>query len=284
MIGRLSLALTLFMGVVAPAYSAEITAPQSETAYDRVIRTGTLRCGYGIYPPFIEKDANTGTMSGIMVDMMDAFSKQTGLKVEWTQEVDWGQLAEDLASQKVDAICSTMWGTPKRALRIAFSQPVFFSLVVPVVRQDDTRFDRQLQAANDATIKIGINDNDISDEIARADFTKAQRVPRAQIGGEQQLLIDLASKKTDITFSEPSLVANFIKANSGLVRILPTDHPVRAFQNVIGVAQGEMKLLGIINATLITLQTDGTQARLFAPYMTEHKGFIRLPAPPYGAE
>lgn len=48
-----------------PAFAAE-----KESSYDRVMRTRTLRCGYGIFQPMIMKDPNTRKISGIFVDIM----------------------------------------------------------------------------------------------------------------------------------------------------------------------------------------------------------------------
>ena len=275
--------ITLFLprpaGVPVPSATAE--APARESAYDRVMRTNTLRCGYGIYPPFVTKDANTGAIGGYMADVMKQFEHLTGLKVEWTAEIDWGQLGEALQSGKADAICSTMWGSPQRARAIGFSRPVFFSTVVPIARVDDHRFDANLAIANAVGIKISTNDGDVSEEVAKADFPLATRVAKPQMSGEQQLFMDVVGRKADLTFSAPSLVGEFIAANPDTLRVVPTAVPVRAFANVIGVGIEEDKLLNIINASILTMQNDGTLTRVFGDFMQSHPGHIRLPAQPY---
>ncbi len=119
--------------IIAIAFGAEkmlvtksqVSAVKTESAYDRVIRTNTLRCAYGIYPPFMNKDPNTGKLSGISVDVMAEFEKASGIKVEWGPEIDWGNIAATLQTGKADAFCTTMLLTPKRGRVMAGSLPHF---------------------------------------------------------------------------------------------------------------------------------------------------------------
>ena len=42
-----------------------------ESTYERVIRTGEIRCAYAVYEPPLIKDPNTGKLSGIFYDVME---------------------------------------------------------------------------------------------------------------------------------------------------------------------------------------------------------------------
>lgn len=41
-----------------------------ETAYDRIMRTGVIRCGYIPYAPGLTKDLKTGEFGGIFYDLI----------------------------------------------------------------------------------------------------------------------------------------------------------------------------------------------------------------------
>jgi ABC-type amino acid transport substrate-binding protein len=84
----------------APAFS------KPETAYERVIRTRTLRCGWALWPIFEDIDPNTKELKGIVPEFTQALAQKLNLKIEWVMEVQWGQEPEALATGKIDAICS----------------------------------------------------------------------------------------------------------------------------------------------------------------------------------
>lgn len=87
---RFFLALTVFLATVLFAQTARAAEGSVESVYDRVMRTGTIRCGYLAWKDFIDIDPNTGAMTGIIHDYMDALSRNLGLKLEWTAEVGRG--------------------------------------------------------------------------------------------------------------------------------------------------------------------------------------------------
>ena len=51
--------------------SSSAFAADKESAYERVLRTGVLRCGYIAYPPHLIVDPATGTISGISHDIIE---------------------------------------------------------------------------------------------------------------------------------------------------------------------------------------------------------------------
>ena len=77
-----------------------VSASTQETTYDRVIRTGTLRCGYAAWYPNLIIDPNTKAKSGISYDVMEEVGRRLGLKVEWTQEAGFGSAEQDLKTGK----------------------------------------------------------------------------------------------------------------------------------------------------------------------------------------
>lgn len=52
--------------------------------------TRTLRCGYGLWEPAVMRDPNTGEVSGLFVDIMEALGELTDIEIEWMEEVPWG--------------------------------------------------------------------------------------------------------------------------------------------------------------------------------------------------
>jgi ABC-type amino acid transport substrate-binding protein len=78
----------LFLCLIILMYSGISFAEEGkESAFDRILRTQTIRCGYVVYPPSIIKDPNTGRLSGIFYDITEKMGERLNLKIEWTEEV-----------------------------------------------------------------------------------------------------------------------------------------------------------------------------------------------------
>jgi len=128
--------------------------PQQETAYERVMRTGTLRCGFEYWDGALMRDEKTGTIMGPMADIMEAWGKAVGLKIEWTAQVGWGEVSAALKTNKADADCAGMWASAQKSKEITFSQPVAYQSLEAFVRKDDHRFDDNINLLNDPAVKI----------------------------------------------------------------------------------------------------------------------------------
>ncbi|HOO50711.1 MAG TPA: ABC transporter substrate-binding protein, partial [Alphaproteobacteria bacterium] len=144
--------LGLFLVCFAfPAFAAE-----KESVFDRVMRTGTIRCGYFPYAPTLIIDPNTKEMSGIFYEIIEEMGRRLSLKVEWAEEVDYGVIAEGFKTNRYDMFCNTVWPTPERVRESSFSIPVFYSTVDIFVRTDDHRFDEDFSKLNDPSIMLAI--------------------------------------------------------------------------------------------------------------------------------
>ena len=238
----------------------------AESVYDRVIKTQELRCGYGIFPPMVLKDPNTGEISGIFVDLMKEIGYTSGLKVEFTEEIDWGQIAEALKSQRIDAFCSGMWGTAKRGKDIAFSSPLFYSVTKAYGRINDTRFDHNPAAMNDPAVRLSVNEGDVSEDIARRFFPNAEKVYKTPMTGEEFTFMNVTSHKADIAFTAPSTAKSFIRNNPGSLREIPLKKPLSVNQNVIGVDIHERELQNLLNAAVTDIKNNGVIKEVFERY------------------
>ncbi len=250
-----------------------------ESVYDRVMRTGKLRCGYGIFEPQFMIDPNTQKQSGTMYEIMQAVGKELGIEVEFTEEVDWGQIQQSLESGRVDAFCPGMWGTAKRGARIGFSKPIYYSTVEAFVRADDTRFDNNRNAINSPDIVIATNDGDITEEIADAFFPKAKRFAKADLTGEVILFQNVLAQKADITFSAGSIGESFMKNNPNALKQVPLESSILVYKHVVGVKMDEHELRLMLDAALEQLQNNGVTEQILNKYNGGE--FFRIPSKPF---
>jgi ABC-type amino acid transport substrate-binding protein len=260
-IAYLALAIALaalVVAVIQPDKGQQTTAPaKQETAYERVVRTQTLRCGYAFWEGAVMKD-DTGTLHGPWVEVTKALGEATGLKIEWASEVGWGDVGAALKSGKIDAMCAGMWSSAMKAKEISFSNPAAFQGIEIFVRSDDQRFDGKLALLNQSDVKLAIIDNDNSDFIARVDFPQAQRVSVASVSAtDTDLMLNVATAKADATFVSPGTWRLFERTNAGKLRRLHPGLTLRNFGLTYAVDNDDVRLLLLINAGVTELLNSG---------------------------
>jgi len=131
------------------------------------------------------------------------------------------------------------------------------------VRQGDTRFDNAPEKINNPNIKIEVNMGDLSEAIAKRFFPNATLVYRGSVGGEDQLFLDVAMKKADVTFSGPSNLSLYNQNNKAMaLRQVPLTHPLNTLSGVIAVDIHETALMSVINASLHDLIDNGVVDRI----------------------
>ena len=272
----------LIVATGCPSNPGSIAKPRT-SAYERVMSTGVIRCGYVTYPPGCIKDANTGKLNGIFVDAIQKASENMGLKVEWAEEVGWGSMIEGLKSDRYDLVCSPVWANASRGKQAAFSVPLFFSGIGIYVRANDTRFDGSPERINSPTIRVATVDGEMSDIIARSDFALASRVSHPQLSDVGQLLLDVADGKADATFVEPYIAQLFEKSHPGALKNIVAAHPIRVFPNTMMLRIDEPELRSMLDTALAELLNSGFVDESLRRYSPRSGAFYPV-ARPYGYE
>ena len=224
------------------------TAPTQlikESAYDRVMRTRTLRCGYVVYPPAMIKDLNTGAFSGIIYDITELMGKRANLKIEWTEEVSFGTMIEGLKVGRYDALCINGWNSGGYASLISQTIPLYYSALDAYTWAGNARFDNNLALANDPSVHISTIDGTGTKIIADQNFPKATQLTMPQMTDYVTALVNVADKKADLTFVERHLAFDFMKKNPAKIQKVKKDTPIRYYANGFNVDIGEYKLLNM---------------------------------------
>ena len=276
----LSFAVAFITGRYISPNHETINSTTKETTYDRVLRTGTIRCGYGIWAPGLIKDPQTGKLSGIFYDYLEAIGRHTGLKIEWTEEIGWGDYPAALDSRRIDAMCFGAWPKANLAKQILFSKPVYFLPINAYVRMGDTRFDHSPEKINEQEVIISTMDGELSSELARTLFPHAKTLSVPQLSNASTLLLNVASKKADVTFTDAWTAEAFMEKNPGQLQPVTLDNPLRLFGHTIPVAQGEFGLVSMLNVASDEIVNSGEFAEIVKKYVSK-PGILLLPKPIY---
>jgi len=276
------LSAAVAFGVVKVAAPTATSAAHKETAFERVMRTQTIRCVYATGKPWLSIDPNTKQRSGIMVDVMEEIGKALSMKIDWSNgEVGWGELSAAVDSGRGDVICSAMWASANRAKATAFTRPLFYTPIEIWARADDKRFDNAPERINASDVAIVVDEGDFNEKIAQTDFPKARRNAKPQVAGLDYFFMTLLSKKADVVFISSNYAQDFLKEQPQTIRKVPMANPLRVYENVIGTSIHEQKLRNAIDAAVGDLLSSGTIARILAKYQTDYPSSFYLPAVPY---
>lgn len=256
----------IFTALLAVAAATPALAAGKDTAYDRVVRTGTIRCGYFAWPPYLMKDPNTGAMSGINHDYMEAVGKTLGLKIEWTEEVSPGTAIAGLDAGRYDVMCSSLWPDEARLKHALLTAPTLYSAVYAVARWDDARFDGKAGAINAPATTIAALEGEVTFYLARDDYPEAKILSLPQMSDGAELLQSVASRKADVTFVDRGIVDDFNKTNGNALKIVENLPPARVFPEVLAVSKDEIRLKMMIDNAIGLINDRGLPATLIAKY------------------
>jgi polar amino acid transport system substrate-binding protein len=276
-----AVAAVVAWGVVHVGQS-QTGAPIASTqpVYDRVMQSKTLRCGYVVYPPTVIKDPNTGVISGLMHDVIENAAAKMGLKVEWTEEFNWGNYLTGLQYDHVDMICAAAWNNHAGEWQGTETiGPLFYSGIGVWVRADDDRFTGRLDKIDDPAVTISSIDGTLPGYIAAADFPKAKILGMPQATDYTFNLLNVADKKADVTFVENFQGFAFSEKNPGAIKNIAAENPIRVFPNVFLVRKGEQKLKNTFEGLLQYMINNGEMEPIIRKYEKYPGSFYRVAKP-----
>lgn len=280
-----TIALAILIAVVALLAWREFSRPgagstASSSAFDRVTNSNTLRVGYLVLPPYMNKDTSSGRLSGIYYDFTNELGRRLGLKVQWVEEVNLATLSEGMNAGRYDMVAFPLWRNAARAKSVYFSHPLFYTPVGAYVRVGDRRFDTSLDGINNPSVRIASMDGELAGEIAQESYPRAKLSSLPQMSDYNQLLLEVASNKADVTFFNRVLADRYIKANPGSLKDVTGEQPVRVYGETLILPMGDDRFKSMIDSTVDELIDNGALARMFAKNGEDYATYYR-PAVPY---
>lgn len=281
--------LVIAMAAVTSLGVMKLAGPQGamqtaakETAFERVMRTNTLRCAYLVLPPQFVRDPNTGAFSGVSYDVVTEAAKRLKLKVDWVEEVNFMNATEGFKSNRYDSLCLTAYRWVPWTRTVDFSVPLFYSTTDAYVRADDHRFDSSVQAINSPGAKIATIDGEASTFIREQDFPESANYSMPAGTDPALVLETIATKKADIALANPLTVMPYLKANPGQVRRVSGLAPIRTYSHSLVFEKGEQDLTAMFDVVLEEMIADGTINKIIDKYEVIPNSFVRVKSPVTG--
>jgi len=253
---------------------------QKETAFERVMRTKTLRCGYFIEGPLTMKDPKTGKLHGIVVDLTESLAKDWGLKVDWAEEINASTMIEGLNTSRYDALCASIWQITSRTNLIDHSKPYVYTPIGAYVRKDDNRFSEDLSEVNNPNTTIVGIDGDGAFILAKKRFPKAKIKLLPQFSSHAEMLLNIDQGKGDIAFSILPMFTGYDEANPGKLKNITIEKPFYAMGNSFAFKKGEYDLKAMFDTAIDTYIQSGELKDIVNKW-EKNRDLIYLPNQPY---
>lgn len=234
-----------------------------ETAFDRIMRTGVIRCGYYVFPPVTYLDPNTGELSGMTVDMMEEIASRAGLEVEWTEEVNFSNWTLALQNNRIDVACTPNWPDISLARAVVFSKPLFYAGLYPMVRADDTKllfadYDR----FNKEDVRIITPESNSLDTLTASLFPNATiRVAPPSMDGPN-ILQEIATNKSDMILLDKNAEISYNQNNPGTFKLRDDLPPAKLQSFAFAFNLDDPNLKHFMDNAVDDLINDGTMDRL----------------------
>ncbi|MFZ2620308.1 MAG: transporter substrate-binding domain-containing protein [Alphaproteobacteria bacterium] len=271
------LAAAMGAGFVHMWASPTATVVKEETALQRILRTGTIRCGYNDWQPFFAKNPNTGVPEGFMVDVMNAIAAHAKLNVEWVAPIDWGNIPADLAAGKADTFCAAVYANTVRAKGMLFTQAIGHQSLQPFVRATDNRFTGTPdEAFNHAEIRVIGWEGTPTLEQAKGRFPNISTVVMPLNADTSQAYLSVQQNKADVFFSSMADAKGFMDNNPNTLKRLPKEYYLGTQDLGLNAALGEHDLISFYNTALQELRNDGTLDKLYQKYAAQVPDFMYL--------
>ncbi len=244
------LALSAATGWLAAGYRLKNATVSSvdtkrETAYERVMRTGVLRCGYAAWPPFFVINPNTKELTGIWKDLIDPTIKLVGWKIQYVEMLP-EQKVTLLENGKIDATCGDGPWMADAVKYLNFVKPFAYAPVIAYVRVSDERVKTSNDMNNRDLKFVGI-DGDLSVDIVQRNFPKATLQTLSTTTDPAQQLMNVVTRKGDVAITDPVTFAAFDKNNPHQLKPGANNQPIAVYGGSFGVSKTEHDLFETLN-------------------------------------
>ncbi len=268
--------LSLFVGSFVYKDDSE-NSVANESVYERVMRTGKIRCGYYYYSPALLKDEKTGQITGLIHDTVEEAAHVLNLEVEWVEEVSISDAVTGLQNRRYDMVCAGFYERPNVMKQVEFVGPLYYITVNAYVRPDDNRFDNDVSKINDPAYTISSVDGSIPDIIARESFANAKSFSLPELAPYSDNMLNVDTGKADVTFVENSVANEYLRNNPDTLKKLHP--PVRTFPVTLHVNKDEMAFKTMMDSAVRHLHNNGQMEKIIQKYEVQSGDYLRVSKP-----
>lgn len=254
---KLALAAMLFLTVCFAAREGH--AAGAATDIEAQVRSGgTLRvCVVANYAGINIRDARTGRLSGLDIDMSKKLAANLGVKTEYV-ETDFTGFMADLERQRCHIAMMGIWVSSGRQARINFSEPYLASGAYVAVARANHRLRSWADIDRPETLVSVINTPDLLQRSAHV-LPRATLVPLTHSGADFRgsSASEVMSGRADALIVDYSM-AKSLRRNETWARVIEPPKFIGLTEIAYAVPKGEARWLATVNDFVRRAKADGS--------------------------
>ena len=197
------------------------------------------------------KDSN-GELAGFEIDVARQLAQDMGVKPEF-HIYEWKNIIAGLQDKKIDIILGGMTITPKRALKLNFTQPYAQSDITLATNTVMTKDLKTLKQANKKEITFTVVSGTTSSKLANSlfdqatiqEFTSPDAAAQAVVDGKAHAYIADSPQPEFLALQHPDKIDT------------PLNKPLRSQMAGMAINKGEQEWLNFLNSWIIAKKSDG---------------------------
>lgn len=232
MLSRVKTSALRATAVLVLVASFSPTAASAETTdgyWQGVQKTGALRCGAAVAPPYVMRDPASGEYSGFFADLCREFAEVLKVKPEFV-DTTWDNIVAGLQAGKWD-VSLALNRTPARAMAVQFSVPAMEYQISLAYNKENPKIPAGAAAVADidkADVTLAVMSGTAQDK-AISSVVKTATILRLPTNDETRLAV--VSRRADILVDASDTNQLFTQSNPDwAVALNPT--PALAKQGV----------------------------------------------------
>ncbi len=227
--------------------------PAAADTLEEIVQRGELRVAVQTQgPPFSFVDKN-GVRTGSSVEFCKLMAEEMGVKVTFL-DYDWDGLIPALLSKKADILAADMTATLKRALKVSFTDPFYYTGAVVFTKKGKGANFRTVEDCNKENVTIAVLLGSTGEAEAKRFFPKANI--KSYKGGGPLVINAVLSGHADIGVNdETAVIGQMQEFPPDSIEILPirlTKQPL-----AFAVRPEDTHLLQWINLFFAWIKEDG---------------------------
>lgn len=217
-------ALALMAGLSTTAALAQTT----EGYWQGVQKTGSLRCGAAVAPPYVMRDPATGEYSGFYADLCRELAEVLKVKPQFV-DTTWDNIVAGLQAGKWD-VSLALNRTAPRAMAVQFSIPAMEYQISLAYNKNNPKIPAGAKSVADIDkegVTLAVMSGTAQDKAVSAAVKKATVL---RLPGNDETRLAAMSKRADILVDASDTNLLFTQSNPDWIALNPT--PALAKQGV----------------------------------------------------
>ena len=243
--------LKILTTIILVILFANATNSAHASQFETIVKTGVLRVGVSLFEPWAMKKKD-GSLHGFEIQVAKKLARDMGVEPEFVI-VDWEKIIDALENKKFDVIIAGMAITPKRALRINFSNPYSSSGISVVANLEKTKNFNSLGELNISKVLIGAVSGTVSEKVAKKVFYRAtletyvhdEDAVKAVVAGDIHALVASSPEPKFLELQYPKKVD------------VPLSQPLLTYKTGMAVNKGEQEFLNFLNSWITSREAEG---------------------------